>query len=255
MHDFLRRKDIRLFLVLSGLFITNALLAELIGGKLFSVERLFGQAPMSLTLFGQEGLSLTMTCGVLLWPVVFILTDIINEYFGLRGVRFLSYLTVLLVAFAFGAISLAILVPPADFYVSSMQLQGIDNMNNAFKAVFGQGLWIIIGSMIAFLIGQLVDVSVFHNIRKITGEGHLWLRATGSTIVSQLIDSFIVLFVAFYLSGKYPLTWVLGVGLVNFLYKAIIAIILTPSLYLAHEVIDGYLGRDLSRKLQKKASE
>lgn len=255
MQHLLKQKEVRLFIFLGGFFITNALLAELIGGKLFSVEKIFGLPPVNWSLFGQDNLSFTMTCGVLLWPVVFIMTDIINEYFGFQGVRFLSYLTVGLIAFAFVAISLAIKVPPADFYSISMQPKGIDDMNVAFSAVFGQGLWIIAGSIIAFLVGQMVDVWVFQAIRKRTGSKHLWFRATGSTMVSQLIDSFLVLIIAFYFSGKYPLTWVMAVGVVNFCYKALVAILLTPVLYFVHYAIDYYLGDDLSTSLQNQASQ
>lgn len=254
MKHTLHRKEVRLFIILGGFFICNALVAEMVGGKLFSVEKVFGIPPVNWEFLGQDNLSFTMTCGVLLWPVVFIMTDIINEYFGMRGVRFLSYLTVGLILYAFAMIYLAIDVPAADFYISSMVEQGIPNMNSAFAGVFGQGLWIIAGSVIAFLVGQLVDVFVFHRIRRATGEKKLWLRATGSTLVSQLIDSFIVLFVAFYLSGKYPIVWVLAVGVVNFIYKAVVAILLTPSLYVIHYWIDGFLGKELSKQLQEQAS-
>lgn len=254
MKHILARKEVQLFLILGGFFICNALIAELIGGKLFSVEKLLGMQPLNWSLFGQSNLSLTMTCGVLLWPIVFIMTDIINEYYGMRGVRFLSYLTVGLICYAFAMIYFAIGVPAADFYVNSMVEQGIPNMQIAFKGVFSQGLWIIAGSVIAFLVGQIIDVFVFHRIRKATGEKHLWLRATGSTIVSQLIDSFLVLFIAFYVSGKYELNWVLGVGVINFLYKSIVAILLTPSLYIIHALIDSFLGKSLSEKLQHRAS-
>lgn len=254
MKHILSRKEVQLFLILGGFFICNALVAEMIGGKLFSVEKILGIEPMNLTIFGQQNLSFNMTCGVLLWPVVFIMTDIINEYFGMRGVRFLSYLTVGLIIYAFVVIYVAIGVPAADFYVSSMVEQGIPNMNTAFAGVFGQGLWIIAGSIIAFLVGQLIDVFIFHKIRKVTGEQKLWLRATGSTLVSQLIDSFIVLLIAFYVSGKYPLIWVLAVGVVNFIYKGIVAIILTPALYVIHHWIDRFLGKDLSLKLQEQAA-
>jgi len=253
-NHILNRKELQLFIILGGFFITNAIIAEMIGGKLFSVERIFGASPVNWSLFGQNGLSFTMTCGVLLWPVVFIMTDVINEYFGMRGVRFLSYLTVGLILYAFAAIYLAMGTPAADFYVNSMVERGIPNMNTAFSAVFGQGLWIIAGSVIAFLVGQVIDVYVFHRIRRVTGEKKLWLRATGSTLVSQLVDSFVVLFIAFHFSGKYPLIWVLGVGAINFIYKAVVAILLTPSLYVIHHYIDRFLGDELSEKLQKQAA-
>lgn len=258
MQSVLSFKANRLFLILGGFFITNALIAEMIGSKLFSVERLFDLQPLNWTLFGVENISLTMTAGVIIWPVVFIMTDIINEYFGKRGVRFLSYLTVGLIIFAFIAIYIAIHVTPDLWWQNESGQLGsgpkIKDMQSAFEKVFGQGLWIIFGSIIAFLVGQILDVSVFHAIKKRTGEKMVWLRATGSTLVSQLIDSFIVLFIAFHIGADWGLTKVLAIGSINFIYKGFVAIILTPFIYLGHYLIDKYLGVELSNKLKKQAS-
>jgi uncharacterized integral membrane protein (TIGR00697 family) len=100
-----------------------------------------------------------------------------------------------------------------------------------------------------------LDVRVFHAIKKKTGDKMLWLRATGSTLVSQLIDSFIVLFIAFYIGADWGFVKVLAIGSVNFIYKGIVAIILTPLLYLGHKIIDNYLGKELSEKLKREASQ
>src|SRR5688572_10361444 len=185
-------KGTRLFLFLGGFFIANALLAEFIGIKIFSLEKLIGYDPLSMTLFGVSDLGFNLTAGVILWPVVFVMTDIINEYFGKRGVRFLSWLTVILIIYAFLVAFLAIKTPPNDWWQTLSGLrddpsESIADMNLAYKRIFGQGLWIIVGSVIAFLIGQLIDVIIFHKIRRITGEKKLWLRSTGSTLVSQFI--------------------------------------------------------------------
>ena len=126
-------------------------------------------------------------------------------------------------------------------------------MDLAFNKIFGQGLWIIVGSLIAFLIGQIVDVFTFHRIKKLTGEGKVWLRATGSTLVSQFIDSFVVLIVAFYIGSDWDLVRVLAIGGVNYLYKFVVAIVLTPAIYGAHHLIDGYLGQELANQLKKDA--
>src|SRR5690606_31112941 len=128
-------------------------------------------------------------------------------------------------------------------------------MNLAFTRIFGQGLWIIFGSMVAFLIGQFIDVMVFHRIRRVTGEGKIWLRATGSTLVSQFIDSFVVLIIAFYIGSDWDLVRVLAIGVVNYIYKFWIAILLTPLIYLAHNVIERYLGHDLATKLKEEAAQ
>lgn len=257
--QFLNSKASRLFLALSGFFIANALLAEFIGIKIFSLEKLFGYDPLSMTLFGVDDLGFNLTAGVLLWPVVFVMTDIINEYYGRKGVRLLSWLTVILIIYAFLMAFLAIKTPPNDWWQSVSGIRpdpskSLNDMNLAFSRIFGQGLWIIAGSVIAFLIGQLIDVIIFHRIRKITGEKKIWLRATGSTLVSQLIDSFVVLIIAFYIGSDWELVRVLAIGVVNYMYKFVMAILLTPLIYGVHYMIEGYLGDDLADALKAGAA-
>jgi len=230
------------------------LLAEFIGIKIFSLERSLGFEPLNFTLLSEEGLSFNMTAGVLLWPLVFVMTDLVNEYYGKRGVRMISFVTIGLVAYAFLMTFLAIQLTPADFWTVRTTNDGVINMDAAFKTIFGQGLWIIIGSLVAFLIGQLVDVTVFQYFKKITGSKKVWLRATGSTLVSQLIDSFVVLYIAFYWGAGWKLQTVLAICLVNYIYKSIAAIVLTPVLYWVHGWIDSYLGEELSEKLIREST-
>jgi len=250
----MRDKSNTLFYILGTFFVANALLAEFIGVKIFSLEKWLGITPISLSFFGESNLSFNLTAGVLLWPVVFIMTDIINEYFGRKGVRFMSFTAAALIAYAFLMIFFAIRLNPADFWIERETIYGILNMDLAFNTIFGQGLWIIFGSLVAFLIGQLVDVYVFHFLRSFTGSSKIWLRATGSTFVSQFIDSFVVLLIAFYFGAGWDLSLVLAIGLVNYIYKFIIAVVLTPLLYVLHFFIDSYLGRDLAHKLIEEAA-
>lgn len=250
----MKDKSTRLFYILGSFFVANALLAEFIGVKIFSLESTLGVTPANITLIGIENLSFNLTAGVLLWPVVFIMTDIINEYFGKRGVRFLSFTAAGLIAYAFFMVYFAMALTPSDFWINRITPGGEVNMDLAFNAIFGQGLWIIIGSLIAFLIGQLVDVTVFHYFRAITGSSKIWLRATGSTLISQFIDSFVVLFIAFYIGAGWDMNLVLAIGFVNYIYKFLIAVLLTPILYLLHFLIDRYLGKELSDKLTYEAT-
>lgn len=247
-------KSTRLFYILGSFFVANALLAEFIGVKIFSLEATIGISPANLSVLGVENLSFNLTAGVLLWPVVFIMTDIINEYFGKRGVRFLSFTAAALIAYAFFMVYFAMGLTPSDFWVNRITPVGEVNMDMAFDAIFGQGLWIIIGSLVAFLIGQLVDVTVFHYFRAMTGSSKIWLRATGSTLVSQFIDSFVVLFIAFYIGAGWDMKLVLAIGFVNYLYKFLVAVLLTPILYMLHFLIDKYLGKELSDKLTHEAT-
>lgn len=258
IHNIIKDKPTRLFIILGGFFIANALIAEVIGVKIFSLEDTIGVSRANMPLFGSP-FSFHLTAGVLLWPVVFIMTDIINEYYGPKGIKFLSYLTVGLISYAFFMFYGAIQLSPSEYFAIG---NGIDKPNNAFKGIFGQGLWIIIGSMVAFLVGQVLDVLVFHRIKKMTGEKNIWMRATVSTLVSQLIDSFVVLFIAFYLGPKieadptkpaWALKQIVVTGTGNYIYKFAVAILLTPVIYLVHGIIERYLGHGKAAEMKKAA--
>ncbi len=251
--EILKNKAVRLFIVLGSLFVANALVAEFVGVKIFALEDTFGWKPFNWNLFGQEG-TLNFSAGVLLWPLVFIMTDVINEYYGKKGVRMLSYLAVALITYAFIMIFASIKLAPTDWWVVINEERGVSDMQAAFSNVFGQGLWIIVGSLIAFLVGQLIDVLVFHRIKRITGEKNIWLRATISTVFSQFIDSFIVLYIAFVLGPQqWEIPRFLAVGTVNYSYKFSMAILLIPLLYLAHYLIDKYLGKEKAEEMKREA--
>jgi uncharacterized integral membrane protein (TIGR00697 family) len=253
INDILKNKPTKLFLGMTAFFCCNALIAESIGTKIFSFEKLFGLSPANFTLFGQSGLGFNLTCGVLLWPLEFIMTDIVNEYYGPKAVRRISYTAVVLIAYAFLMYYLAMGVPAADFWFGTGVKNGVPNMSNAFNAIFGQGMWIIFASITAFLISQIVDVTVFHRIKKVTGEKKVWLRATGSTLVSQLVDSFIVLFIAFKIGQGWSWQLVLAICVMNYIYKATMAIVLTPVIYLVEGRIEKYIGHDVAMKMKKAA--
>lgn len=225
MKSFTKREI--LFVILSGIFITNAVLGELIGGKLIQL------GPFSMSI------------GVIPWPIVFISTDLINEYFGLDGVRRLTFFTVILITYTFIILFFAMNVPAAVF----------SPVNDAqFTAVFGQSMWIIIGSIIAFMASQFIDVIVFWIFRNRTNGRMLWLRATGSTVVSQLIDSFIIIAIAFWLPGKIHTSEFLSIAVTNYSYKLIIALVLTPLIYLGHNIIERFLGSEESHNMIEKAA-
>ncbi len=228
------RRDI-VFLVLSGFFITNAILAEIIGVKLILL-------PINLPGVGQPGASI----GVIPWPVVFIATDLINEYFGRDGVKRLTLVTIAMISYAFVLIGVALKVPAAPFSPVN---------DETFNLVFGQSMWIIIGSIVAFGLSQLIDVAVFWFFRNKTKGKMLWLRATGSTVVSQLIDTFCVVGIAFWLPGKIQTTEFISVSSTNYSYKLLIAIGMTPVIYFLHNVIDEFLGRSEAEHLIKEAAE
>ena len=221
------RRDI-VYLALAGFFVTNAILGELTGGKLFTL------GPFTLSI------------GVIPWPVVFIATDLINEYFGREGVKRLTFMTIGLIVYAFVVVFLAIQVPAASF----------SPVNDAqFHAVFGQSLWIIVGSVVAFAVSQLVDVFIFWLVRHKTGGKFLWMRATGSTVVSQLIDSIVIIGIAFWLPGKIQTSEFLTVAASNYSFKLIVALSATPLLYLGHAAIDRFLGVENAHELVEQAAK
>jgi len=211
---FQSKKD-TVYVVLSGIFITNAVVAELIGGKLIHV----GSAVMSI--------------GILPWPIVFVTTDLINDYFGEKGVRKLSLITASLIAYTFVILYLAMQIPAVD---------GKNLVNDAqFKGVFGQSMWIIVGSIIAFMVSQLIDVTIFHFVKNRTGNKMIWLRSTGSTVISQLFDSFIVLGIAFWMTGKMDTPTFIVSAFTGYGVKLAIAVLMTPLIYLGHNLIEKYI--------------
>ena len=250
----LERKKHRLFIVLSGIFLTNALIAEMIGVKIFSGEATLGLNPANLNILGFT-MDFNLTAGAVIWPVVFITSDLINEYFGQPGVKRISYLTAALIGYSFIVIFLTIRLPPAGWWLDANNHDGAGNyfnMDFAFNKIFGQGQRIIIGSLSAFILGQLADVFVFQKLRKVTGHKMLWLRATGSTLVSQLLDSFVVLFIAFY--GTFSNTQIVAIGITNYIYKFFAAILLTPLIYVGHGIIDKYLGKEHAQRMSEEAT-
>ena len=256
----LANKKNRLLMVLAGIFITNAVVAELIGVKIFSLEQSLGFNPVNLNIFGDFILDFNLTAGAIIWPVVFITTDIINEYFGKKGVRQITFLTIGLIIYVFLVISVVTSLSPATFWLEVNQYDKAGNPFNidfAYNKIFLQGLGIIVGSLIAFMIGQFLDVYIFQKLRKVTGPKMIWLRATGSTLISQLIDSFLVLYIAFYVFGNpsWSFKMIIAVGIINYIYKFVVAIVLTPVLYLGHNLIDNYLGKEYADKMASEAAE
>jgi len=218
-----------IFIILAGIFITNAVVAELIGGKLITIGPFI------------------MSIGIIPWPIVFLTTDLINEYYGKSGVRKLSIITASLIAYAFVILFFAINVPAA---------KGISAVTDEqFYAVFGQSTWIIIGSIVAFLLSQFIDVTIFWLLRNKTGSKMIWLRSTGSTAISQLVDTFVVLGIAFWLPGKMDTATFINAALTGYTCKLIIAVALTPLIYVGHSSIDKYFGEEESHQLIKESAE
>ena len=217
-----------LFVFLAGLFITNAVTAELISNKLIEI-------PIKFNFLGGEFGPFVTIVGILPWPVVFLLTDLLNEFYGYKAVRKLSWITAILIAYCFLIVGLSIEIPAVNIPDSNLS----DDI--AYKKVFGQAQMVIIGSICAFLVSQLLDASLFSWIKSKTGDRYIWLRSTGSTLFSQLIDSCIVLYIGFVLPGSLSFAEFMRIAPTNYILKIIIAILLTPFIYLGHYLIRRYL--------------
>lgn len=233
-----------LLLILCGFFCGFFVAAELIGAKLFHFT-LFGLGPAS---FGLDGTQFVATTGILAFPLTFILTDIINEYYGRRVVRALTFLAIAVNLALIPVVQAAMAVPAHDFATG-----GVDQpMQDAYRQALGQSWAIVVASLCAFAIGQLIDVMVFAWLRRATGGRMLWLRAQGSTLVSQVIDTFVVIYLAFVvipalvggdmfrMGGGQAFT----VSVTNYIYKFAIAVAATPILYLVHWLVDRWLGHE-----------
>ncbi len=254
IQNIIRDKPTRLFIILGGFFIANAIIAEVIGVKIFSLEDTMGWERADFSLLNAEHLSFSLSVGVIPWPVVFVTTDIINEYYGVRGVRFLSVLTAALISFAFVVFYFAIhAAPDTGYWVGSNVEIGVPDMQAAYAAIFGQGMNIIIGSIAAFIIGQIADAFIFRRIKRFTGERNIWMRATVSTLVSQLIDSFVVTYIAFSLFKGVSFGQTTAWALTSYTYKFVVAIAFTPIVYLLHWMAEKYLGKELATAMKTNA--
>jgi uncharacterized integral membrane protein (TIGR00697 family) len=202
----------RLFVYLTGIFVAALLVSDLIGGKFFRVG------------------GLDFSVGMIPFPLTFLLTDIVNEFYGTEGARRLTYVGLCTALFVFAVINLAIALPTSP----ESPLPG-----DIFKNVIGSSVRLYIASLSAYLVGQLLDISIFFLVRRVTGERFLWLRSTGSTIVSQAIDSLTVGFV--FLWGTKSLGFILRTARNGYLVKLVLAVGLTPVIYLGHGILHRYL--------------
>lgn len=227
-------KPTLLLIVLIAVFITCAITAELISSKLFQIN------------LGSFGTYVSIV-GIFPWPVVFLTTDIINEFYGRKILRMVSVITSVMIALCFVIVYIS--MRPAAFVVP-----GVAN-DDQFNAVFGQSMWIIAGSITAFFIGQLVDSFVFWFVKKRTGGKMIWLRTTGSTVISQLIDTFVVLFIGFVVPGIFTLSQFWSTGCTNYILKLMIAVALTPLIYLFHWLVEKYLGDEKAHLLEHAAEK
>lgn len=224
----------KLYVVCAAIFLTALVVAEATASKFFTVFEL----PFTLTIFGMPFDTVVMTAGVIAFPITFIVTDVLNEYYGKKGIRFVTFVGMAMIMFEFVLLQVAMAVPTAPSSPVPAE---------AFDTVFGATGRIIFGSLTAYLVGQLADITLFHWLRQLTKGRMLWLRATGSTFGSQFLDTLIVLTVAF--AGQLAFQEIIAITLFNYAYKFVIAVLITPIIYLAHWMMDKYLGHETAEEM------
>jgi queuosine precursor transporter len=230
-HHFSMDVRTRLYFWLSAVFVTCLLLANILGVKLFRFE---------LPLFGRV-IPVEHTVGMLTFPITFVLTDLLNEYYGKLAARRVTF-----VAFAMGLVAFVLVYIARTFPI----LSGIPGTatQDAFENIFGAAALMYIASMVAFLFGSLLDIFLFGVFKRLTAGKMVWLRATGSTVISQLFDSFIVTIVFFIvlqaLTGGTPasMDFVLKTALTGYILKFVLSIALTPVIYAGRWAISRWCG-------------
>lgn len=224
----------RILYIFFGFFVANAVVAELISVKLFD----FGGA------IGLPENTYIMAMGLLPWPIVFLATDAINEFYGSKVVRQLSLVTSALLIYVFLVLLMADSLPAFDDSATAGNMfndlilnkrfdkPGVNDQE--FSTAFSQSKFLIIGSVSAFLVGQLIDITLFRLFKKWSRGKYIWLRATGSTVISQFIDTILVIGIAFYLPGYVDGAFYWNMVITGYFTKLIFAVSLTPLIYAVH---------------------
>lgn len=211
----------KLFLLLCGIFIACLIIANALVFKLFDVN---------LPFVGQA----TLVMGILPYPITFLVTDLISELYGKERANHLVVVGFIASLLFLGIIQLANAIP-----VSHMQDAAV--VQGHFSAVFGQSVRAILGSMIAYLVAQSLDVQLFHFFKKLTKGKHLWLRNNGSTLISQLVDTILVTTILFY---DHPDISHLTLIASGYAFKLIVALLDTPLLYLGVYFLEDITAHD-----------
>lgn len=221
----------KVYLWLAAINVTALLLANIVGVKLFHIDvRLFGYT-----------IPVEHTIGMLPFPITFLLTDLLNEYFGKRATRRVMY-----VSFSMAALAWLLIALSREFPT----MEGIPGTatHAAYENVFGAAALMYLASIIAFFVGSLIDIAVFGAFKRLTNGKMVWLRATGSTIVSQVFDSLVITFVFFQVLQRVSgndaptLEWTLKTAATGYILKFVIAVVMTPVIYAGRWVLRRWFG-------------
>jgi queuosine precursor transporter len=204
----------RMFFALGSVFVTCLVVSDIIGGaKVVDLGTVYGR-------------SVTVSVGMIAFPLTFVLTDVLNEFYGARAVRFMTYVGLAMLLLTYAILWTASSLRAASYTPYPPQW---------FQGIFGSSLRLIIASLTAYLAGQLLDIALFVSFKRWARGRYIWLRATGSTVVSQLVDTIVVQFINF--AGVLAVSDIWTLAQNSYVLKLILAIALTPAIYLGHAIL------------------
>lgn len=231
----------KVYLWLSSFSLACLLIADIVGVKLFRIPfpgNFSFRMPFSDVVYD----SVTHTCGMLTFPVTFLITDLLNDYYGKKAARRVVWIGFAMAMIVFAVVNIAQAMPAWDVSFNVSQA--------AFDSIFGSAKVMYVASLMAYLVGNFSDIAIFGLLKRVTRGRLIWLRATGSTVVSQVVDSFIVTYLAFGLgrmlipgSGTpMPFGEIINTAATGYTLKFVIAIAITPIIYLGHRILRGWFG-------------
>jgi uncharacterized integral membrane protein (TIGR00697 family) len=226
------------FSVLMAGFVMVLVLTNIIGVKLF----LAFPELLPNGLFGEP---VTLTTGILTYPITFLFTDIVCEVFGRKRANLMVYTGFAMSLFSLILVQVALVVPGSTVWpAGNPNYETVEAMQTAFDSVFTLPGILIFASMSAYLVAQLMDVRLFHFWKRVTHGRHLWLRNNGSTMVSQLADTVIVnsIFLGFGLGLPWDIVGKIIVAV--YLFKIGMAALDTPLIYLGVALLRSYISAD-----------
>lgn len=212
--------------LLVAIFAAILVLTNIIGVKIFT----FAPDMFSNGLFGNP---ITLTTGIITYPLTFLITDIVSEIYGEKKATRMVFLGFIVSIISLFFIQLAVFLPGSNVWINSdLGYNTVLEMQNAYESVFTLPGILIVASMTAYLVAQVVDVKIFHFLKRITSGKHLWLRNNLSTSVSQLIDTIIVNSIFLYIGLGLSFNIIFQIIVTTYVFKIIIALIDTPIVYL-----------------------
>lgn len=187
---------------------------------------------------------IAVPCGLLIFPLTFFVSDVITEIYGASRARFAIYLGFVMALISHGVIQSSISLPVHPNWALGFNPFGYTDsgaFQKAYYSVFGLNGIAILSSITAYAVAQVLDIRLFVFLKEITHGQHLWIRNLGSTLTSQLVDTFIICTLVFFCGMKMELTAVMDIALVSYAYKTLISVSFTPLFYLSINLSKRYL--------------